>query len=60
MSALYQQPTIDAEKVKTITGLSTASCYKIINELVGLNILKKKTASTYVFERYIELFGNQI
>jgi len=58
MNYLYQQPTIDVEKVKELTGLSMASNYKIINELVELNILKKKNGGgTYIFSRYIELFG---
>lgn len=57
MNYLYQQPTIDAEKIKEITGLSKTSNYKIINELVELNILKKKNGGTYIFSRYIELFS---
>lgn len=57
MNHLYRQPTIDVQRVKQLTGLSKASNYKIINELIGLNILKKKNSGTYVFSRYIELFG---
>lgn len=58
MNYLYQQPTIDVNKVKELTGLSIASNYKIISELVELNILKKKnTGKTYIFSRYIELFS---
>jgi Fic family protein len=58
MNFLYQHPTIDVIKVGELTGLSNASNYKIINELVAMNILEKRSSSgTYVFARYIELFG---
>ena len=58
MNHLYQHPTIDVIKVGELTGLSNASNYKIINELVALNILEKRTHSgTYIFAQYISLFG---
>ncbi len=58
MNYLYQHPPIDVIQVGELTGLSNASNYKIINELVALNILEKRTHSgTYVFAQYISLFG---
>jgi Fic family protein len=58
MNYLYQHPTIDAAKISELTGLSTASSYKIINELMEMNILEKRNGSgTYIFARYIGLFN---
>jgi Fic family protein len=57
---LYQKPMINAEKLSVITGLSSASSYKLIEDLVRLDILKEVTGAQrgriYIFEQYIKLF----
>jgi len=57
---LYQRPMINAQKVKTITGLSLPSVYKLIDELEALEIIKEMTGAKrgklYLFEDYLDLF----
>jgi Fic family protein len=60
MEFLYQKPTINASKIVDITGVSQATAYKILEELIIMKILKEITGSkrgkVYVFDPYIQLF----
>lgn len=57
---LYTQPIVDAAKVAAITDLSSASTYKLINELEQMGILKEMTGGKrgkqYAFDAYLKLF----
>lgn len=57
---MYQHPIIDAQKVKTITGLSLPSTYKLIYKLEQLEILEEftgaKRGKQYWFPEYIKIF----
>jgi len=57
---LYQRPVIDAAKVGEVTGISSASAYKLIVELERLGILKEitggKRGKQYRFDAYLKLF----
>lgn len=57
---LYQKPIIDAQKVSEITNVSVSTAYKVIEEMVALNILKEitggKRGKIYTFQQYIKLF----
>ena len=57
---MYQHPIIDAQKVKTITGLSLPSTYKLIYKLEQLEILEEFTGANrgkqYWFPEYIKIF----
>lgn len=61
MEVLYQKPTINVFKVVEITGVSPATAYKILEELVGMEILNEitggKRGKIYVFKNYIKLFN---
>jgi Fic family protein len=61
MEFLYQKPVINAIKIIEITGVSQATAYKILEELVGLQILKEitggKRGKIFVFDTYIKLFN---
>lgn len=58
---LYQHPIVDVQIVKDVTGLSTPSVYKLIEELERLNILQELTGSKrsklYIFQEYTKLFA---
>lgn len=58
---LYQKPIINIAKIVELTSVSRATAYKILEELVEMNILKKATGSTrktiYTFDNYIKLFN---
>ena len=45
LNHLYQRPIVDAQKVKNLTGLSSPSSYKLIEELENLDILNEITGS---------------
>lgn len=57
---LFQQPIIDAQKAKEVTGMSLPSIYKILQDLEKLEILKEITGAKrgrlFVFEDYMALF----
>jgi Fic family protein len=57
---LYQKPILDAQKASEITNLSVSTAYKIIEEMVALDILKEitggKRGKIYTFDKYIKLF----
>ncbi|MBU4487278.1 MAG: Fic family protein, partial [Candidatus Delongbacteria bacterium] len=57
---LYSKPLIVARKVAELTGLSSPSAYKLINDLENLGILKEitggKRKKIYVFDEYLKLF----
>ena len=61
MEFLYQKPVVNAVKIVEITKVSQATAYKILDELVNLEILKEITGSKrgkiYVFDNYIKLFN---
>ncbi len=58
---LYQRPIIDAAKVGEVAGLSPASAYKLIAELVQFGILEEitggKRGKQYMFMAYLRLFN---
>ncbi len=58
---LYQKPIINALKIIELTKVSQATAYKIIDELVSLEILREitggKRGKVYVFDKYIKLFN---
>ena len=57
---LFSKPIIRAQEVEKIVGLSSASAYKLINDLERLDILKEITGGKrkrlFVFYRYLNLF----
>ena len=57
---LYSTPIIRAQQVEKIVGLSSASAYKLINDLERLDILKEVTGGKrkrlFVFYKYLNLF----
>jgi len=61
MEFLYQKPILDAVKIVTLTKVSQPTAYKILDELVSMNILKEitgaKRGKVYVFDQYIKLFN---
>ena len=61
MEFLYQKPIVNAVKIVEITNVSQATAYKILDELVNLEILKEitggKRGKIYVFDNYIKLFN---
>ena len=60
---LYTQPVTDALKIGKVTGKSKATNYKLINDLVRLDILKEITGAQrkklYAFSDYLALFKNE-
>jgi len=58
---LYQKPIVNANKIVTLTGVSQATAYKILDEMVSLEILKEitggKRGKVYRFDNYIKLFS---
>lgn len=60
LNHLYQRPIIDAQKVKDLTGLSSPSVYKLIEELEKLEVLTEitgaKRGKIYLFREYTKLF----
>lgn len=61
MEFLYQKPILNATKIVQITTVSQATAYKILEELVSMDILKEvtggKRGKIYVFDHYIKLFN---
>ena len=61
MNHLFQRPIIDAQKAKELTGLSSPSVYKLIDDLEKLGILKEitgaKRGKIYLFKEYTRLFN---
>lgn len=60
INSLYDHPYINAENVRSITGLSLAASYTLISELEKADILMEisgaKRNRLYVFKNYIQLF----
>jgi len=60
LNYLFQRPIVDAQKVKELTGLSSPSVYKLIEELENLEILTEitgaKRGKIYIFKEYTKLF----
>jgi len=60
MEHLFSNPVIRAHEVKTITGLSLVSSYKLIDDFVSLGILKEFTGfhrnRIFMFESYFNVF----
>lgn len=61
MEFLYQKPIVNAIKIVALTNVSQPTAYKILQELVSMNILKEitggKRGKVYVFDNYIKLFN---
>jgi Fic family protein len=60
MKYLYEQPRIDAQKIRELTGLSLPSVYKLVDDLQKLEILDEitggKRGKIYAFQDYINIF----
>ncbi len=58
MDYLYQKPIINAQKIATITETSSATAYKILEDMKELNILETSAdkKKNWTFQRYIKLF----
>ena len=60
ITELYKKSIIDAAQVSTITGISQASSYKLIEELEKLDVLKEitggKRGRIYILKKYVEIF----
>lgn len=60
LNHLFQKPIIGAQKAKELTGLSSPSVYKLIDELEKLEILTEitgaKRGKIYLFREYTKLF----
>ena len=60
LEKLYQKPIINAIQVVEITGVSTPTAYKILDELQQYGILKEvtggKRGQVFMYEPYIRLF----
>jgi Fic family protein len=61
MEVLYQKPIINVLKIVELTKVSQPTAYKILEELVGMEILREitggKRGKVYVFQNYIKLFN---
>jgi Fic family protein len=57
---LYQRPIVDAVKVAEIAGISAASAYKLIGDLVRFGILEEvknvSRGKQYMFTQYLDVF----
>ncbi|MGB5928033.1 MAG: Fic family protein, partial [Cyclobacteriaceae bacterium] len=57
---LFERPMLDTQKVAEITGLSTPSAYKLVDELERIGMLVEFTGSKkgkkYMFKDYLDLF----
>lgn len=60
IQSLFAKPITDGRTVAKIAGISPASSYKLINDLVKMNILVEisgaKRGRIYAFESYLQLF----
>ena len=60
LNYLYQKPAINSMMIGRITGLSTASAYKLANDMEQLEIFREITGfqrgKLYLFEDYLNLF----
>ncbi|TPV35091.1 Fic family protein [Paucihalobacter ruber] len=61
MEFLYQKPVINASKIVEITNVSQPTAYKILDEMVNMEILNEitggKRGKVYVFDAYVKLFS---
>lgn len=60
LNHLFQRPIVDAAKVKEITNLTFPSVYKLIEELVNIDVLNEitgaKRGKIYIFKEYTKIF----
>ncbi len=58
---LYKRPIIDVQKVAELTGISIPSAYKLISDLMDLDLIDeypgKKRAKQFLFYDYLKLFN---
>lgn len=63
INALYSRPVIDAYRAAAILEQSQVTAYKMIEDLVKLDILEEitggKRSKTYVFREYLRLFDTR-
>lgn len=61
MEFLYQKPIVNVNWVVEKTGVSQATAYKILDEMVNMNILREITGSkrskVFAFDQYIKIFS---
>ena len=60
LNFLYQRPLINAAMAAKVTRLTLATTYKLINDLIKLELLKEitggKRGKIFIFEKYLNLF----
>ena len=60
---LYQDPILDAQKAKKLTGLSAPSAYKLIDDLENQGIIYEMTGAKrgkiFYFREYVDIFSDR-
>lgn len=60
---LYQDPILDAQKTKKLTGLSAPSAYKLIDDLKNQGMIYEMTGSKrgkiFYFWEYVDIFSSK-
>ena len=64
LTELYKRPVLDAASVSKITGLSSASGYKLISDLENLELLKEitggKRGKLFILKNYLDIFNRKV
>lgn len=64
LNRMYDNPIIDAPTVKSVTGLSMASAYKLISEMERVGLLTEATGEKrgeiYLLKNYFDIFNREI
>lgn len=64
LNRMYDNPIIDAPTVKSVTGLSMASAYKLISEMERVGLLTEaageKRGKIYLLKNYFDIFNREI
>lgn len=64
LNRMYKIPIIDATAVKSATGLSTASAYKLISEMERVGLLSESTGEKrgkiYILKNYFDIFSREV
>ena len=61
---LYRNPLTDAQKITSVTGISTPSAYKLIEEMQRIGLLHEVTGAkrgkVYILKNYFDIFNRPI
>lgn len=64
LNRMYDNPIIDAPTVRSVTGLSMASAYKLISEMERIGLLSETTGEKrgkiYILKNYFDIFNREI